>query len=434
MWTFDQPVVRLGRMPDSDVVFDAHADLDASGRHAEISQRGDQWIVRDAGSRNGTFVNGERVEERLLRDGDVVECGYGGPRIRIELVPPRQASATPSANTEAVPIARPDAPTGVAQAMAPYVDESTEPSFFADSSTGPMQGGPWGGPPAPAPAPPSVAPPVAPAGPPPSAPPPPASAPAGGEKRYGQATVGMMVDDALQGLRDQQARTQRKWKIAAGVLAALVGVVCLVVAVALLLRPKPGPAPDIAALSVTNAPALWRLQDGSGAVFCTAFAVRRDLLATSGRCVMGIESRQTGGGTVQVVGEGGTLDVSRMWRHPQTPTTPEATGIDIGLVEIAGAAPALVTLSTPPQVAALRPGTTLLAHGQSAAGALALPVTLTDTEGALSYAGAAPYGAPLLDASGMVVGVHTGPATAAVGPGQGTRVDGLLGLLAGLGR
>jgi len=36
---------------------------------------GADWIVEDAGSRNGTFVNGQRVNSHVLREGDVLEVG-----------------------------------------------------------------------------------------------------------------------------------------------------------------------------------------------------------------------------------------------------------------------------------------------------------------------------------------------------------------------
>jgi pSer/pThr/pTyr-binding forkhead associated (FHA) protein len=48
---------------------------DASRRHAEIVSVHDGFLVRDLRSTNGTFVNGERVEERQLRPGDRIEIG-----------------------------------------------------------------------------------------------------------------------------------------------------------------------------------------------------------------------------------------------------------------------------------------------------------------------------------------------------------------------
>ncbi len=48
---------------------------DASRRHAEILAGRDGFVLRDLRSTNGTFVNGERVEERTLRPGDRIEIG-----------------------------------------------------------------------------------------------------------------------------------------------------------------------------------------------------------------------------------------------------------------------------------------------------------------------------------------------------------------------
>ena len=48
---------------------------DASRRHAEILAGRDGYMVRDLRSTNGTFVNGERIQERTLRPGDRIEIG-----------------------------------------------------------------------------------------------------------------------------------------------------------------------------------------------------------------------------------------------------------------------------------------------------------------------------------------------------------------------
>jgi pSer/pThr/pTyr-binding forkhead associated (FHA) protein len=48
---------------------------DASRRHAEIVGTPDGFVLRDLRSTNGTFVNGERVEERALRPGDRIQIG-----------------------------------------------------------------------------------------------------------------------------------------------------------------------------------------------------------------------------------------------------------------------------------------------------------------------------------------------------------------------
>jgi len=64
-------------------------DASVSRLHAVVENYGAGWAVRDLGSRNGTYVNGERiVSERALRSGDQLRIGntrmifrdYGGDR------------------------------------------------------------------------------------------------------------------------------------------------------------------------------------------------------------------------------------------------------------------------------------------------------------------------------------------------------------------
>ena len=50
-------------------------DKGVSREHAEIYRVGEMVFIRDLGSRNGTFVNEEQVEEELLREGDVIRIG-----------------------------------------------------------------------------------------------------------------------------------------------------------------------------------------------------------------------------------------------------------------------------------------------------------------------------------------------------------------------
>jgi transcriptional regulator with PAS, ATPase and Fis domain len=51
------------------------ADRWISQNHARLHRTSTRWSVEDLGSRNGTLVNGERVANGALGDGDVLECG-----------------------------------------------------------------------------------------------------------------------------------------------------------------------------------------------------------------------------------------------------------------------------------------------------------------------------------------------------------------------
>ena len=53
-----------------------------SSTHAVLRAVGGAWIVEDAASRNGTFVNGVRVTSHVLREGDIVETGRVYFRVR----------------------------------------------------------------------------------------------------------------------------------------------------------------------------------------------------------------------------------------------------------------------------------------------------------------------------------------------------------------
>jgi pSer/pThr/pTyr-binding forkhead associated (FHA) protein len=56
----------------------------AAPRHAVLAQDGADVVLRDAGSGRGTYLADEAVSEAVLRDGDVLELGKGGPRLRFE--------------------------------------------------------------------------------------------------------------------------------------------------------------------------------------------------------------------------------------------------------------------------------------------------------------------------------------------------------------
>lgn len=61
----DKECVRIGRAKDNDVIV---SDRAISLHHAQI----EQGVVHDCGSANGTFVNGERIQEHPLHDQDVI--------------------------------------------------------------------------------------------------------------------------------------------------------------------------------------------------------------------------------------------------------------------------------------------------------------------------------------------------------------------------
>jgi pSer/pThr/pTyr-binding forkhead associated (FHA) protein len=71
-FALDTPIVRAGRHPESDIFLD---DITVSRRHVEIRHEGDGYVVHDAGSLNGTYLNRERVDTALLQNGDELQIG-----------------------------------------------------------------------------------------------------------------------------------------------------------------------------------------------------------------------------------------------------------------------------------------------------------------------------------------------------------------------
>jgi len=68
----DRDETAIGRHPDAHLLLD---DVTVSRRHVTIHRVGRRYEVRDLGSLNGTYVNGERIEARLLVTGDELQVG-----------------------------------------------------------------------------------------------------------------------------------------------------------------------------------------------------------------------------------------------------------------------------------------------------------------------------------------------------------------------
>ena len=82
--------ITLGRAPGNDVMLE---DPALSRTHAIIRRRGDGWVLQDAGSRNGTRLNGLVIDgPAALRSGD--EIGLGTSRVLFEGTPQRTSRAS----------------------------------------------------------------------------------------------------------------------------------------------------------------------------------------------------------------------------------------------------------------------------------------------------------------------------------------------------
>ena len=63
---------RIGRGIDCAVVL---PDPLCSRVHAVLTRANGQWLVRDAESRNGTYVNGQKIDEATIADGHTLRVG-----------------------------------------------------------------------------------------------------------------------------------------------------------------------------------------------------------------------------------------------------------------------------------------------------------------------------------------------------------------------
>ena len=83
---FDLERIRIGRHPDNDLKFDPGVDREVSGHHAEMLCQGEQVSIRDLQSRNGTLVNGRRINQTtVLRHGDTIQFAPTGPKVIFSL-------------------------------------------------------------------------------------------------------------------------------------------------------------------------------------------------------------------------------------------------------------------------------------------------------------------------------------------------------------
>jgi putative serine protease PepD len=100
---FDVPkLIRIGRFIEADVVLSAGS---VSRQHAEIRAVDDGWVLVDAGSQYGTFVDGARITERRITGEITVQCGPESTSTLV-ITPEQQASPDivgPSAPPAAVP-------------------------------------------------------------------------------------------------------------------------------------------------------------------------------------------------------------------------------------------------------------------------------------------------------------------------------------------
>ncbi len=416
---FEKDRVRIGRAPDGDVVFDANVDLDASGRHCELLLVEGSWTVVDTGSRNGTFVNGVRVQRQQLKTNDVIECGRGGPRLRIEIsggapavTPPVAPQVAPQAaplgaGPFGLPVSAPSVPQPPSSPQNPFgvgVSAQSSPAFGAKSGTvaipemqaapgvgafGPLgasqgnpfgpqgasQGNPFGAVGAPsmgatgqgnAPAQASVGREMA------------AGLPS--DARVGKRTVALMIDQAL-AAHNERTKPNRGLKVMIGLLATLM-VAALGFGVWYVATDKResgnGPSANdpsmvgarIASANEGNIYLLaMRSSDGRVRGFCTGFAVTDTYIATNAHCVRMVTAETSRGAQLVALrnkGNGEMIPAQPVYldaRFQNAQMSRGGAGYDVGLVQVGARLPGWVTLATDAELFALREGDAVFVYG-----------------------------------------------------------------------
>lgn len=97
----------IGRTPGNDIALDYPQ---VSGNHAEVSIQGGQYFIRDLNSRNGTFVNGQRITESAFNLSD--EIRFGSFRFDVNMLAAVAAPSPVPSPPPPLPMPTPAKPPG----------------------------------------------------------------------------------------------------------------------------------------------------------------------------------------------------------------------------------------------------------------------------------------------------------------------------------
>jgi len=97
-FTLNKDRITIGRRPSNDIQID---NLVISGEHAVIKVIGRDAFLEDAGSTNGTFVNGKQIQQHILQHDDLIQLGkyqlrYLNDDAAPMAAPPKQKAKTSS--------------------------------------------------------------------------------------------------------------------------------------------------------------------------------------------------------------------------------------------------------------------------------------------------------------------------------------------------
>jgi hypothetical protein len=87
------PEITVGRLPDNGIQVE-HASV--SGHHAVFKLEGQDYIIKDLDSTNGSRINGEKIAQQKLRRNDILRLGNIEMLYDSEHAPPGQPMPQPS--------------------------------------------------------------------------------------------------------------------------------------------------------------------------------------------------------------------------------------------------------------------------------------------------------------------------------------------------
>lgn len=76
----NKPTMNIGRAANNDIVI---PEQTVSNHHARITIENGSFFLTDLGSTNGTFVNGTRVDRKLLKPGDIIKFGAANSKFEV---------------------------------------------------------------------------------------------------------------------------------------------------------------------------------------------------------------------------------------------------------------------------------------------------------------------------------------------------------------
>src|SRR5689334_14216553 len=91
----------IGRLEDNTFQI---AEQSVSSHHCEVLLKGNDVVVKDLNSTNGTYINGEKITEKVLKPGQILRLGQIEVRLEAEGQPaPAAAGKKQMENTRVIP-------------------------------------------------------------------------------------------------------------------------------------------------------------------------------------------------------------------------------------------------------------------------------------------------------------------------------------------